>query len=65
MGATMKSEIPTTAELKAAYDRARAMRFDGWSFERAMATDPIRLALALSAIAHRRQHQSAPQPRLI
>jgi len=61
----MEAETPTTAELKAAFERARQMRFDGFSFERAMAVPSIRTVMSLSAIAHRRVQRQAEQPRLI
>lgn len=56
---------PTTAELRAAFARARLLRFNGWTFERAMAVPVLRWALERSAIARRKTNNTPAQPRLI
>ena len=55
---------PTTDELKAAFKRAQAMRFDGWTFDRAMAVPAIAKILGLSAMAHRENAYLAAQASL-
>lgn len=55
----------TTAELRAAFSRARLLRFHGYTFERAMAVPVLRWALSRSAIARRQTDQTPAQPRLI
>jgi len=55
----------TTAELRAAFDRARLLRFSGWTFERALAAPLVAWSLHKSAIAARRRHHLPAQPRLL
>jgi hypothetical protein len=55
----------TTAELRAAFGRARLLRFHGWTFDRAMAVPVLRWALERSAIARRQSENHPAQPRLI
>ena len=43
---------PTTSELRAAFNRAPALRFVGYSFAKALATPLVRKALIGSAKAH-------------
>ena len=47
----------SVAELRAAFDRCRQLRFLGWTFERVMNTRLVRLSLEQSAVAHRRPDQ--------
>ena len=54
---------PTTAELKAAYQRARLWRV-GVSFERAQAMAPVLWAMEKSALAARRRDRLPVQPAL-
>ena len=54
-----------TAELSAAFARARLLRFHGWTFERAVAVPVLRWALEKSALAARRTHALPVQSRLI
>lgn len=60
-----QSTPPTTAELRAAFGRARLLRFHGWTFDRAMAVPVLRWALERSAIARRHTENTPAQPRLI
>lgn len=55
----------TTAELRAAFDRARVLRLSGWTFERALAAPMVRWSLEKSALAARRRHALPAQPRLL
>ncbi len=55
----------TTAELRAAFDRARLLRLSGWTFDRAMAAPLVAWSLQKSALAARRTHNIPAQPRLI
>ena len=55
----------TTAELRAAFGRARLLRFNGWTFDRAMAVPVLCWALERSAIARRQSENHPAQPRLI
>lgn len=55
----------TTAELRAAFDRARVLRLSGWTFQRAIDTPLLRWSLEKSALAARRRHALPTQPRLI
>lgn len=50
---------PRTPDLRAAFDRAPALRFIGYRFERALATPLVRKALEGSAKAHA-AHAPAP-----
>lgn len=45
---------PTTAELRAAFNRCPVLRLYGYSFEKAMATGLVRRGLELSARARAR-----------
>lgn len=45
---------PTTADLRAAYNRCPVLRLYGYSFEKALATWLVRRGLELSARAHAR-----------
>lgn len=54
----------TTAELRAAFNRARALHLIGWTFKQAQEVPLVRWALEKSAIAHRQPHQPI-QPRLL
>jgi hypothetical protein len=56
---------PTTAELRAAFDRARVLHLRGWTFARAMTVPIIAWSLEKSALAARQTHQLPAQPRLI
>lgn len=56
---------PTTAELRAAFNRVPGMCLRGWTFEKAIAVDLIRWSLEKSALAYRRTHHLPAQPRLI
>lgn len=55
----------TTDELRAAFGRARLLRFHGWTFERALAVPVLRWALERSAMARRESENHPAQPRLI
>lgn len=55
----------TIAELRAAFGRARLLRFHGWTFERALTVPVLRWALERSAIARRQSEHHPAQPRLI
>jgi hypothetical protein len=55
----------TTAELRAAFDRARILRLSGWTFERALAAPLVAWSLQKSALAARRTAAGPVQPRLI
>ena len=57
------TEAPTTAELKAAWQRAGLWRL-GWTFERAMAWKLTRQCMQTSALAARRTHHLPAQPAL-
>ena len=63
----MTSTTPhiTTDELRAAFGRARLLRFHGWTFERALAVPVLRWALERSAMARRQSENHPAQPRLI
>lgn len=54
----------TTAELRAAFERARVLHFYGWTFERALAAPLVLWALQKSALAARRSHHLPAQPGL-
>jgi hypothetical protein len=58
-------EPPTTAELRAAFERAAYLKFIGWTFDKAMAVDYMRWSLTRSALAARHTHHLPAQPRLI
>ena len=55
---------PTTAELRAAFNRAPVLHLRGWTFERAQAVPVVRWALEKSALAVRRTHHLPAQPAL-
>mgnify|MGYP001174144798 FL=1 len=59
------STPPTTAELRAAFDRAKVLHLRGWTFARAMAVPLVAWSLEKSALAARQTHQLPAQPRLI
>jgi hypothetical protein len=60
------ADPPTTDELRQAWLRAGlALRFLGWTFDKAMDTPTVRWALEKSALAARQAHQLPAQPRLI
>ena len=59
------TDPPTTAELRAAFDRARVLHLRGWTFARALAVPLVAWSLEKSALAARRTHQLPAQPRLI
>ena len=61
----MTADPPTTAELRAAFDRARVLHLRGWTFARALAVPLVAWSLEKSALAARRTHQLPAQPRLI
>lgn len=62
----MSTQPPiTTDELRAAFGRARLLRFHGWTFERALAVPVLRWALERSAMARRQSENHPAQPRLI
>ena len=61
----MSIEPPTTAELRAAFDRARVLHLRGWTFARAMAVPIVAWSLEKSALATRQAHHLPAQPRLI
>ena len=56
---------PTTAELRAAFNRAPLLHLRGWTFERACAAPLVLWALEKSALAARQTHHHPAQPRLI
>lgn len=59
------SDVPVTmGELRAAFGRARLLRFHGWTFERALDVPVLRWALEKSALAARQKHHLPAQPRL-
>lgn len=60
----MTAPHPTTAELRAAFNRAPALHLLGWTFERAQAVPLVRWALEKSALAARRAHHLPAQPAL-
>ena len=51
----MNATDPTTAELRAAFNRVPLMRLRGWTFERACAAPLVLWALKKSALATRRK----------
>ncbi len=55
----------TMDELRAAWDRCRVLRLDGWTFERALSTPIVAWSLMRSAASHRITHHLPAQPRLI
>ncbi|MBA3034838.1 MAG: hypothetical protein KKF85_03510 [Gammaproteobacteria bacterium] len=55
----------STDERRAAFNRIKALRFFGWTFERAQAWAPLRIALEMSALARRRRYALPVQPRLL
>jgi hypothetical protein len=61
----MITEAPTTAELRAAFNRARELHFRGWTFAKATAVPYILSALQCAAIVKRRADHTPAQPRLI
>lgn len=61
----MTREHISTDELRAAFNRLKALRFFGWTFERAQAWAPLRITLEKSALARRRRYALPVQPRLI
>lgn len=65
----MKIEPATTAELRAAFNRAAVLHLRGWTFARAMTVPLVAWSLEKSALAHRekpgRSHHLPAQPRLI
>ena len=61
----MTADPVTTAELRAAFDRARVLHLRGWTFARALAVPLVAWSLEKSALAARRTHQLPAQPRLI
>lgn len=56
---------PTTAELRAAFDRARVLHLRGWTFARALAVPLVAWSLEKSALAARQTNNLPAQPRLI
>ena len=62
---TAPADPPTTAELRAAFDRARRLHLRGWTFARAMAAPLVAWSLQKSALAARQTHHLPAQPRLI
>ena len=60
-----RSDPATTAELRAAFNRAALLHLRGWTFARAMAVPYIAWSIENSALAARRSHQLPAQPRLI
>lgn len=60
----MTTTPPTTAELRAAFERARVLHFYGWTFERAQAAPLVLWALKKSALAARQTNQLPAQPGL-
>jgi hypothetical protein len=60
-----RQEPPTTDELRAAFDRAKALHLRGWTFARALAVPLVAWSLEKSALAARRTHNQPAQPRLI
>lgn len=56
---------PTTDELRAAFNRARELRFLGWTFARAVAVPYLLRSLTHAAITRRQTHHLPAQPRLI
>lgn len=61
----MNPEPPTTAELRAAFNRVPILHLRGWTFDRAIACKLTRWAMEKSALAARRTHHLPAQPRLI
>ena len=55
----------TMDELRSAWDRCKALRFSGWTFERALSTPVVAWSLMRSAAAHRHTQHLPAQPRLI
>lgn len=58
------NDLPTTDELRAAFNRAPLLHLRGWTFERACAAPLVLWALNKSALAARQKNHPA-QPRLI
>ena len=58
-------EPPTTDELRAAFDRARELRFRGWTFAKATAVPYILRSLQCAALVRRNTEHQPAQPRLI
>ena len=61
----MNTTAPTTAELRAAFNRAPLLHLRGWTFERACAVPLVLWALGKSALAHRQKNNLPAQPRLV
>ncbi len=61
----MKPEQATTAELRAAFNRAALLHLRGWTFARALAVPLVAWSLEKAALAHRQSHHLPAQPRLI
>lgn len=61
----MSPTEPTTAELRAAFNRAPLLHLRGWTFERACTAPLVLWALKKSALAARQTHHHPAQPRLI
>ena len=61
----MTIDPPTTAELRAAFSRAKVLHLRGWTFARAIEVPLVAWALQKSALAARRTHHYPAQPRLI
>lgn len=59
------STPPTTAELRAAFQRSALLHLRGWTFARAMTVPLVAWSLEKSALAARQTHQLPAQPRLI
>ena len=61
----MDKTQPTTAELRAAFNRAPILHLRGWTFVRAQANPLTRWAMEKSALAVRHTHNHPAQSRLI
>lgn len=61
----MNAIAPTTAELRAAFNRAALLHLRGWTFDRACTAPLVLWALNKSALAHRQTHHYSAQSRLI
>ena len=61
----MIADPPTTAELRAAFNRAALLHLRGWTFARAVSVPLVAWSLEKSALAARRTHHLPAQPRLI
>lgn len=59
------TDLPTTDELRAAFNRATLLHLRGWTFARAMAVPLVAWSLEKSALAARQRHHLPAQPRLI